>query len=77
MPSATTILQFAVLGCLVGSVYALMGVGLSLLYGVSRILNFAHGTIFALGAYAYYYMASTLFPPWLALLLVVPLACAK
>lgn len=73
MPSATTILQFAVLGCLVGSVYALMGVGLSLLYGVSRILNFAHGTIFALGAYAYYYMASTLFTPWLALLLVVPL----
>ncbi|MGE0798693.1 MAG: branched-chain amino acid ABC transporter permease [Lautropia sp.] len=76
MPSATTILQFIVLGLLVGGVYALMGAGLSLLYGVSRILNFAHGTIFALGAYAYYYMATTILSPWLALFLVVPLGFA-
>ncbi len=45
------IAEIIVLGTVIGGVLALVASGFSLVFGVSRILNFAHGTYFALGAY--------------------------
>ena len=38
-------------GLLIGGVYALLGVGLSLIFGVMRIVNLSHGSYFLLGGY--------------------------
>src|SRR3979490_684825 len=47
----TLILQAAVLGVLTGGVYALMASGLTLIFGVMRIINVGHGALVVLGAY--------------------------
>ncbi len=40
-------------GLLMGAFYALMALGLSLIFGILKIVNFAHGEFFMIGAYAY------------------------
>jgi branched-chain amino acid transport system permease protein len=55
--------------------YALMGVGLSLILGILNLPNFAHGTLYALGAYLLYAVVKWLDSFWLALLLA-PLGVA-
>jgi len=50
------ILQALVAGMLVGSVYGLMCVGLGLIYGVMRVINFAQGDFLMLGMYATFYL---------------------
>src|SRR3982074_2854545 len=47
----TLILEAAVLGILTGGVYALMASGLTLIFGVMRIINVGHGALVVLGAY--------------------------
>jgi branched-chain amino acid transport system permease protein len=50
-----------------GSLYALMSSGLSLAYGLLKVLNFAHGHLMMLGAYILLYMLSTMeYPLWLS-----------
>ena len=46
-----TILDVTVAGLLLGGIYALIAVGLSLQYGVARVLNIAHGEFIMLGAF--------------------------
>jgi neutral amino acid transport system permease protein len=48
----TELLQLAANGLIIGSVIALGAVGVSLVYGILRIINFAHGEYFVFGAYA-------------------------
>ncbi|MCX8172961.1 MAG: branched-chain amino acid ABC transporter permease [Archaeoglobaceae archaeon] len=48
MPSAVEVLVF---GAAMGGIFALLASGFSLIFGVSRILNFAHGACFAVSAY--------------------------
>ena len=55
--------------------YALMGLGLSLITGVLNIPNFAHGALFAIGAYLLVTRAELLGNFWVALL-VAPLGVA-
>jgi len=43
-------------GLISGSLYAIMALGLSILYGVSRVFNFGHGTLALLGAYLTWWM---------------------
>ena len=50
----TEFLQYVFNGLVVGGTYALMGVGLTLIYGIMRIVNFAHGEFYMLGAYFFY-----------------------
>lgn len=49
--SATLILRLAVYGIMLGSIIALGAIGLSLIYGVLRFANFAHGELMSVGAY--------------------------
>jgi branched-chain amino acid transport system permease protein len=52
---ASLLLQIAVDAFLLGGVYTLMAVGLSLAFGVTRIINFAHGEVLMFGAYASFF----------------------
>ena len=56
-------------GLIYGCFYALMAVGLAMIFGVLKIINFAHGEFFMVGAYTYVLIALKLgVSPWLALL---------
>ena len=60
-------------GILLGGLYALYAAGLSLVFGVMRIVNLAHGDIGVFAAYLAVLLAEHLsLSPWLSLLLVVP-----
>jgi branched-chain amino acid transport system permease protein len=60
-------------GILLGSLYALFGLGLSLSLGIMRMINIAHGDLIVLGAYlTSAVMEATGFGPLFALLLVLP-----
>ncbi|MDX1412590.1 MAG: branched-chain amino acid ABC transporter permease [Candidatus Promineifilaceae bacterium] len=56
----TTIIQVILSGILVGAVYGLAALGLSLAFGVLKVLNVAHGALIMLGAYATFYMFTLL-----------------
>ena len=60
-------------GLTTGAVYALIALGLTLIYGVLHIINFAHGASLMLALYAVYWLKERLgIDPYLALPLVVP-----
>ncbi|NEX64873.1 branched-chain amino acid ABC transporter permease [Noviherbaspirillum galbum] len=60
-------------GLIIGLFYALMAVGLAMIFGVLKIVNFAHGEFYMVGAYAYVLISLKLgVSPWIAL----PLAAA-
>jgi branched-chain amino acid transport system permease protein len=55
-------------GLIYGCFYALMAIGLAMIFGVLKIVNFAHGEFFMIGAYTYVLVALRLgVSPWLAL----------
>jgi branched-chain amino acid transport system permease protein len=57
----------------IGTLYALMSLGLSLIFGVLKLVNFAHGESLMMGGYLYYVLAATLrLPLPLALSLSIP-----
>ena len=62
-------------GVATGMLYALMGLGLSLITGILNIPNFAHGALFAVGAYFLVAVVSALGNFWLGLL-IAPLGIA-
>src|SRR5438552_17850629 len=45
------LVQHVVNGLILGGGYALMGIGLTLIFGIMRVVNFAHGELFMLGAF--------------------------
>lgn len=60
-------------GLTTGAVYALVALGLTLIYGVLHIINFAHGALLMVALYAVYWLKVALgVDPYLALPLVVP-----
>lgn len=61
------LLQTLVNGLVVGSGYAVIAVGLTLVFGILNIVNFAHGAFFALGAYTVYLAVSLGVPYFVAL----------
>ncbi|HTR87993.1 MAG TPA: ABC transporter permease [Reyranella sp.] len=64
--------DYTVNGIIIGNIYALLAVGLALIFGVARLINFAHGSVYVVGAYAGF-VAVTQFgtPLPLTLLIVV------
>lgn len=63
-------------GLALGSVYALLALGYSMVYGIIKLINFAHGEIYMLGAFAGYYSATVLKLSLLPTLLVAMLVSA-
>jgi branched-chain amino acid transport system permease protein len=73
----TGLLQQLILGVLLGSLYGLAAAGLSLVFGVLKVLNVAHGELIMLGGYAAFWLVAMLgLDPFVALLLTIPLAGA-
>jgi branched-chain amino acid transport system permease protein len=61
-------------GLLTGGIYALIGIGLTIIFGVMRVVNFAHGALLMAGMYATYFIFTNLhIDPFLSLVLVMPL----
>jgi branched-chain amino acid transport system permease protein len=56
----TTFLQQLVNGLSLGSIYALIALGYTMVYGVLRLINFAHGDVYMVGAYVGYYLSRKL-----------------
>jgi branched-chain amino acid transport system permease protein len=54
----TEFIQQVINGLSLGSIYALIALGYTMVYGILRLINFAHGEVFMVGAYAGYYAAS-------------------
>ena len=52
------ILQQIVNGLTQGAIYALIALGYTMVYGVLRLINFAHGDVYMLGAFAGFYSAA-------------------
>lgn len=68
-----TVGQLFLSGMMLGGIYALMSVGLTLIFGVLRVVNFAHGEFLMLAMYAAWAMhASVGFNPYMAIVVVVP-----
>ncbi len=69
----TDVIQVLILGVLLGGVYALMASGLTILFGVMRVVNIAHGAFIILGAYLTYFLwESTGLDPLLGVLVGLP-----
>ena len=67
------LVQYVATGVLVGGVYALMSIGLALIFGVMRVVNFAQGDFMMLGMYlTYFYAVSGAVDPLLGALLTIP-----
>ena len=73
MPSATLLAQSILSGVFVGALYGLLGLGLSLSWGLLRLINLAHFAFAFLAAYLCYQMATMGVDPLLSLGLIVPL----
>jgi branched-chain amino acid transport system permease protein len=66
----TEFLQQTFNGLSIGGVYVLVGVGLTLVFGVSRVMNYAQGQFAILGSFVGYALVSAGCPWWLALAIV-------
>jgi branched-chain amino acid transport system permease protein len=65
-------LQHLANGISLGSLYALIAIGYTMVYGILRLINFAHGDVFMIGAYlAFYGILIFTLPWWLAFALAI------
>lgn len=70
----TIFLQSLLSGILIGGAYALIGVGLTIIFGVMRIINFAHGDLVMLGMYASFFLFTLgNVDPFVSIVFVFPL----
>jgi branched-chain amino acid transport system permease protein len=73
LPSASLLAQSILSGVFVGALYGLLGLGLSLSWGLLRLINLAHFAFAFLAAYLCYQMATMGMDPMLTLVVIVPL----
>ena len=69
--------QLVVSTLLLGGIYALIAVGLTLIFGVMRVVNFAHGEFLMLAMYlAFWCFALLRLDPYVTLVLALPVICS-
>jgi branched-chain amino acid transport system permease protein len=74
LPGLPLLLQSIVSGILMGGVYSLVAIGLTLIFGVMKIINFAHGSLMMLGMFTTYWLFVLLgIDPYLSLLFSIPI----
>jgi len=74
LPSWNVLIQVTVIGILTGGVYALMATGLTLIFGVMRVINIAHGAFLIFSAYISYWMFTSYgLDPFLSVIVSVPI----
>lgn len=67
------LLQSAASGILIGGVYALVGIGLTIIYGVMRVINFAHGELLMIGMYLTWIIFTAFgVDPFLSIVITIP-----
>jgi len=70
----TVFMQSLISGILIGGVYALIGIGLTIIFGVMRVINFAHGDIMMVGMYLTFELFTRLgIDPFVSILISIPL----
>ncbi|MBT0652855.1 branched-chain amino acid ABC transporter permease [Geomobilimonas luticola] len=70
----TVLLQSLISGILIGGVYALIGIGLTIIFGVMRVINFAHGDILMVGMYMTYVLFTSFgIDPFVSIVITIPL----
>jgi len=70
---ANIIISAAINGLLLGGIYTLVASGLTLIYGVLHIINFAHGSMLMLAMFGVYYLLTLLgIDPYLSIFIMVP-----
>jgi len=72
VPELSTLLAQVFTGLVLGMIYVLLAIGLSLIFGLMAVVNFAHGALFMLGAYFGVFLLSYTKSFWVALI-VAPL----
>ena len=66
------ILQYLINGISIGAVYAIIALGYSMVYGIAKMLNFAHGDVIMIGAYISFCVTSYLgLPAWVSVIAAV------
>lgn len=71
--TASFVAQSLLNGVLIGGVYSLAAIGLTLIFGVMKIINFAHGALLMLGMYFCYWFVKLFdINPYVSILLVIP-----
>ena len=68
-------LQYLINGISIGSVYAIIALGYTMVYGIARMLNFAHGDVIMVGAYMSYCVTSYLGLPAVVGVLAAVIVC--
>ena len=69
----STLLNVLVVGILLGGIYGLVSIGLNLIFGVIRVVNFAHGELVMLGMHGAFLAYSLLgLGPYLSIVLILP-----
>ncbi|MDR1604566.1 MAG: branched-chain amino acid ABC transporter permease [Gracilibacteraceae bacterium] len=74
--SVEFVLQQLLNGISIGSIYALIALGYTMVYGIIQLINFAHGDVMMIGAYVGWYCTAVLHMPFLPALLTAMLACS-
>jgi len=70
----TQVLQVVINGILLGGIYALLGVGMTMMFGIVKLTNLAHGEFVIIGAYASTLLAQAMgVDPILTLVITIPL----
>ena len=64
-----TVFPYLLSGISVGGQYALIAIGYTLVYGILRLINFAHGDVFMVAGIVMVYMAASGMPLWICLIL--------
>lgn len=70
----TTFFQNCLTGISIGSIYALIAIGYTMVYGILRLINFAHGDIFMMAGYFMIICMTDLMIPWYISIIIVIVA---